>query len=75
MERTCLNTELNISHVGEKVTLLGWVSKKRNFGSIVFIDLRDIYLRTRCRNLTDIIRRIIFHIVHGRQFVNVHSKH
>ena len=41
MKRTCLNTELSLANVGQKVTLLGWVSKRRNFGSILFIDLRD----------------------------------
>ena len=41
MKRTCLNTELNEKNVNQKVTLLGWVSKRRNFGSILFIDLRD----------------------------------
>lgn len=41
MERTCFNTELNEKNVGQEVTLIGWVSKKRNLGSIVFIDLRD----------------------------------
>ncbi len=41
MERTCFNTDLSLNNVGEKVTLVGWVSKKRNLGSIVFIDLRD----------------------------------
>ena len=41
MERTCFNTELNEKNVGQEVTLVGWVSKKRNLGSIVFIDLRD----------------------------------
>lgn len=35
------NAELSIKDVGKHVTLLGWVSKKRNLGSIVFIDLRD----------------------------------
>ncbi len=41
MERTCFNTELNEKNVGQEVTLVGWVSKRRNLGSILFIDLRD----------------------------------
>ena len=41
MERTHRNADLTIKNLGEKVTLIGWVSKKRNLGSIVFIDLRD----------------------------------
>ena len=41
MERTCFNLDLSEKNVGENVTLIGWVSKKRNLGSIVFIDLRD----------------------------------
>ena len=41
MERTHYNNELSIKNVGQKVTLLGWVSKRRNLGAILFIDLRD----------------------------------
>ena len=41
MERTCRNTELGVKDVGRKVSLLGWVSKRRNLGAILFIDLRD----------------------------------
>ena len=41
MERTHCNNELSLKNVGEKVTLLGWVSKRRNLGAILFIDLRD----------------------------------
>lgn len=41
MKRTCYNTELNINNINQEVTLLGWVSKKRNLGSIIFVDLRD----------------------------------
>lgn len=41
MNRTYYNGDLRIENVGETVELLGWVSKRRNFGSIVFIDLRD----------------------------------
>ncbi len=35
------NVEFNIKNVGETVVLEGWVSKKRNLGGLVFIDLRD----------------------------------
>jgi aspartyl-tRNA synthetase len=41
MNRTHHNNELNKSHIGQKVSLLGWVAKRRNFGAMVFIDLRD----------------------------------
>lgn len=41
MERTHYNGTLTLDDVNKKVVLVGWVSKKRNLGSIVFIDLRD----------------------------------
>ena len=31
----------NINNIGEKVTIKGWVSKVRNLGGLVFIDLRN----------------------------------
>lgn len=37
------NGELRLSDVGKTVKLIGWVSKRRNLGSLVFIDLRDRY--------------------------------
>lgn len=43
MIRTHNNNELNIINVNSEVTLVGWVAKKRNLGSLVFIDLRDRY--------------------------------
>ncbi|MBR3840538.1 MAG: aspartate--tRNA ligase [Erysipelotrichales bacterium] len=39
--RTHNNGELRLANVNEKVTLIGWVNKRRNLGSLVFIDLRD----------------------------------
>lgn len=41
MHKTHHNNELTIAHVGLDVSLIGWVSKRRNFGALVFIDLRD----------------------------------
>ena len=43
MNRTHTNGELRKEDVGKTVTLVGWVSKRRNLGSICFIDLRDRY--------------------------------
>jgi len=39
--RSCYNTELSLKDEGRKVTLVGWVAKKRNLGALQFIDLRD----------------------------------
>lgn len=34
-------TEVSSANIGEKVTVMGWVQKRRNLGSLIFIDLRD----------------------------------
>ena len=34
-------TEVTKDQVGESVTLMGWVSRRRNLGSLIFVDLRD----------------------------------
>ncbi|AAZ41086.1 aspartyl-tRNA synthetase [Candidatus Blochmanniella pennsylvanica str. BPEN] len=39
--RTAYCGQLNLSHVGLEVTLCGWINKYRNFGGLIFIDLRD----------------------------------
>lgn len=41
MKRTHHNGTLRLSDVGKEVSLVGWVARKRNFGQLVFIDLRD----------------------------------
>ena len=43
MYRTHNNGELRLQDVNSEVTLCGWVAKRRNFGALVFIDLRDRY--------------------------------
>jgi len=41
MKRTNYNGTLSIKDVNKEVTLVGWVSKRRNLGCLLFIDLRD----------------------------------
>jgi len=41
LEKTHSCGELRETNVGEKVVLMGWVAKKRDFGVFTFIDLRD----------------------------------
>ncbi len=42
IKRSYKCAELSSNNIGEKVTVMGWVQKRRNLGSLLFIDLRDV---------------------------------
>ncbi len=58
MYRTHNNGELRLQDVNSEVTLCGWVAKRRNFGALVFIDLRDRYGITQLVFNEDIAEKI-----------------
>lgn len=41
LKRSHRCTEVSEQNIGEIVTLMGWVQKRRNLGSLIFVDLRD----------------------------------
>ncbi|MCI8674980.1 MAG: aspartate--tRNA ligase [Lachnospiraceae bacterium] len=41
LHRTHRCTEVSNQNIGEIVTVMGWVQKRRNLGSLIFVDLRD----------------------------------
>ncbi len=69
MYRTHTCGELNANHIGQAVTLSGWVQKIRDLGAVIFIDLRDRYGITQLsfnennRDLLEQARKL------GREFV------
>ena len=47
IKRTHTCGELNKSNIGHEIHLNGWISKSRDLGGLIFIDLRDRYGKTQ----------------------------
>jgi aspartyl-tRNA synthetase len=70
MLRTHTCGDLNISHLGQTVTLCGWVQKSRDLGGTTFIDMRDRYGLTQLvfnTDTSDAMREVSREL--GREFV------
>lgn len=80
MERTAHNGDLRESDAGKKVVIVGWVARRRNLGSLVFMDLRDrsgivqvVFDETLADAVKDVRNEYILHVwgtVQKRQDAN-----
>lgn len=48
LRRTHTCNQIRPENVGQSVTLMGWVHRRRDLGGLIFLDLRDRYGITQC---------------------------
>lgn len=68
MYRTHTCGELNLTSIGNQVTLAGWVQTVRKFGAITFVDLRDRYGITQLLFNEELTKTLDINPL-GREFV------
>ena len=62
--RTLYCGEVNESHIGQEITLCGWVNKRRDLGAVIFLDLRDregIVQVVYDPDLPDVLKKLILY--------------
>lgn len=74
--RTHHCNELSESHIGETVSLIGWVNSARDHGGVIFIDLRDREGLTQCvfRPEEDAVVAELSHTLREEDVVRVTGK-
>ena len=61
LKRSHYCNDLNTSHIGQEVVLMGWVLRRRDHGGVIFVDLRDRFGLTQ----------VVFNPEHNKE---VHAK-
>ena len=41
LKRSCMCCDVNETMIGQEVTVMGWVQRRRDLGQLIFIALRD----------------------------------
>ena len=74
--RTHHCNELKECHIGETVSLIGWVNSARDHGGVIFIDLRDREGLTQCvlRPEEDAVVAELSHTLREQDVVRVTGK-
>ena len=68
-KRTHTCGELSLTDINSQITLNGWVSKKRDLGGLLFIDIRDRYGLTQIKIAPENTEAYTKAIKLGQEFV------